>query len=64
MASVGRSYAILRGRMTGNKEKAAGILNSLHPAKRREINRQESQSRGSKRKKKPYRLGERLQVKK
>lgn len=64
MASVGRSFALLRGRMTGDKEKAAEFLNSLSPAKRREINRQESQSRGSKRKKKPYRLGERLQVRK
>ena len=61
MASVGRSFALLRGRITGDREKAVDFLNSLPAAKRNEMNRQESQARGSKRKR-PYRLGERLQV--
>jgi len=49
--------------MTGNREEAAGLLNSLPAARRMEMNRQESRARG-KRRKKPYRLGERLRVRK
>jgi hypothetical protein len=62
--SVGQAYAILRGRRHGSTEKAQGLLNSMSPGRRREQNRQESQARGSQRKKKPYRLGERVQVRK
>lgn len=58
MNSVGQAYAILRGRRNGDREKAKGLLEGMHPLRRREQNRQESQARGSKRRKKPYRLGE------
>jgi hypothetical protein len=58
--NVGRAYAIVRGRMSGNREKAQGILDNTPPAKRKEMNRQDSQARGAKRKKGPYKLGERL----
>jgi hypothetical protein len=61
--SVGQAYAILRDRRSGNKEEAQGLLDSMSPGRRKEQNRQESQARGSARKKKPYRLGERVQVK-
>ncbi len=60
MGSVGQAYAVLRGRRSGNAEEASGLLNSMSPAKRKERNKQESQARG---KRKPYRLGERLRVK-
>jgi hypothetical protein len=58
--NVARAYAIVRGRMHGNTEKAQGLLDSTHPAKRKEMNRQDSQAHGSRRKKKAYKLGERL----
>jgi hypothetical protein len=58
MSSVGKAWAIVRGRMTGNKRKAQGLLDSIPERKRSEINKQESQARGSRRKK-AYRLGER-----
>jgi hypothetical protein len=61
--SVGQAYAILKGRRQGNRKEAAGLLESKSPAKRKEQNRQESRARGSARPKKPYRLGERLRVK-
>lgn len=64
MNSVGQAYAILRGRRHGNQEKAQGLLDGMSFGRRREQNRQESQARGTQRKSKPYRLGERLQVKK
>ena len=60
MMSVGQAYAIIKGRRQGNFEEAKGFLGSMHPAKRKEQNRQESQARGSARPKKAYRLGERI----
>ena len=63
MNSVGQAYAILRNRRQGNREEAAGLLNSKSPAARGEQNRQESKARGNARPKKPYKLGERLRVK-
>jgi hypothetical protein len=59
MSSIGKAWAIVRGRMTGNKRKAKGLLNSIPERKRNEINRQESQARG-KRRTKTYRLGEKV----
>ncbi len=61
--NVGNSWAILKGRRHGDKARAASYLNSLSPAKRKEQNRQDSQAKGSKRSKKPYRLGESVRVK-
>ncbi len=58
--NVGRAYAIVRGRMSGDKEKAQGLLDNTNPAKLKEMNRQDSQARGARRKKKAYKLGERL----
>ena len=63
MMSVGQAFAILRGRRHGNPEEAQGLLDSKPPGRLREQNRQESIARGGSRPKKPYRLGERLQVK-
>ena len=62
MNSVGQAYAILKGRRQGSQEKAKGLLDSMSPAERKERNRQESQARGRARPKKPYKLGERLRV--
>ena len=59
MSSVGKAWAIVRSRMTGNKQKAQGLLDSIPERKRKEINRQESQARG-KRRKKAYLLGEKV----
>ncbi len=63
MNSVGQAYAILRGRRQGDQEEAKGFLDSMPAGKRKEQNRQESKARGSARPKKPYRLGERVRVK-
>ena len=56
--NVGRAYAIVRGRMHGNVKKAKELLETPPPARRQEMNRQDSRARGGS--KKPYRLGERL----
>ena len=58
MSSIGKAWAIVRGRMTGNKRKAQGLLDSIPERKRSEMNRQESQTR--RKLKKAYRLGERV----
>lgn len=58
--NVGRAYAIVRGRMSGNHKQAQGLLDDTPPAKLKEMNRQNSKARGAKRKKKAYKLGERL----
>jgi len=62
MMSIGQAYAIVRGRRQGDTEEAQSFLNELPPEQRAEMNRQESRARGSKRPKKAYKLGERLQV--
>lgn len=62
MMSVGQAYAIIKGRRQGDAKEAKGFLSSMSPGRRKEQNRQESQSRGSARPKKPYRLGERIRV--
>ena len=56
--NIGRAYAIVRGRMNGDAEGAQGFLDSIPAGKRKEMNRQNSRARGSRRKK-PYKLGER-----
>ena len=60
MMSVGQAWSIIKGRRQGDADEAQGFLNSMSPGRRKEQNRQESQSRGSARPKKPYRLGERI----
>ena len=62
MNSVGQAYAIIKGRRQGDQEEAKGFLDNMDPARRKEQNRQESKARGSARPKKPYKLGERLRV--
>lgn len=62
MNSVGQAYAILKGRRQGDAEEAKGFLESMPEGRRREQNRQESRARGRPRPKKPYKLGERLRV--
>jgi hypothetical protein len=59
VADLGRAWAVVRGRMTGNKEKAQGTLNSMNPTKRKIVGRLQAQSR-SWRRTKPYKLGERV----
>jgi hypothetical protein len=59
VADLGKAWAVVRGRMTGNKEKAQGLLNSMSPAKRKVVGRQQAQNRRWRRKK-PYKLGERV----
>ncbi|KKM11018.1 hypothetical protein LCGC14_1721480 [marine sediment metagenome] len=61
--NVGNSWAILQGRRQGDKARAASHLNSMSPATRKERNRQDAKAKGSKRSKKPYRLGESVRVK-
>ena len=63
MNSVGQAYAIIRGRRNGNVEEAKGLLDSIPTAQRQERNRQESRAGGSRRRKKPYKLGEAVRVK-
>ena len=58
MSSIGKAWAIVRGRMTGNKRKAQGLLDSIPERKRNEMNRQESQTR--RKRKTAYRLGEKV----
>ncbi len=60
MSSIGKAWAVVRGRMTGNKRKAQGLLDSIPERKRAEMNRQDSQARGKRRGTKPYRLGEKV----
>jgi hypothetical protein len=62
VANLGKAWAVVRGRLSGNKEKSQGILNSLNPMKRREIGKQQAAGRVPRRKK-AYRLGERLRRK-
>ncbi len=62
MNSVGQAYAVMKGRRQGNQEEAKGFLESMPSDQRKEQNRQESKARGSARPKKPYKLGERLKV--
>ena len=62
MNSVCQAYAVMKGRRQGNQEEAKGFLESMPSDQRKEQNRQESKARGSARPKKPYKLGERLKV--
>ncbi len=59
VANLGKAWAIVRGRLSGNKQKSQGILNSMSPIKRREIGKQQAQGRVT-RKKKAYKLGEKV----
>ncbi len=56
MNSVGQSYAILNGRLTGDPQKAQEFLSSLNPGELAARNRSESRNRS--RKKKKLRLGD------
>jgi len=55
--NIGRAYAIVRGRMNGDRGEATAFLKSIPAAKRREMNRQNSSAHG-RRIKKAYKLGE------
>ena len=55
--SVGESYSILRGRLTGDPEKAQAHLDSLDPNERVMRNRTESRSKKRIRKR-GYRMGD------
>ena len=58
MSSVGRAYAILKGKMTGNKEEAYNFLQEISPGRKIVQNRMESKLR-AKAKRKPLRVGQR-----
>ncbi len=58
--NIGRAYAILRGRMNGNRGEASAFLKKIPAGKRREMNRQNASTYGKK-VKKAYKLGERPQ---
>ena len=63
MASVGRAYAVLRHRLSGNKQEAADFLNSMSRPQLQQRNRLESRARSSSVKKYPRRgsrLGDRM----
>ena len=60
MANLGKAWAVVRGRLSGNRQKARGILGSMSPLKRREIGKQQAAGRSSSRKK-AYKLGEKVQ---
>jgi hypothetical protein len=57
MGSVGKSYAVLRGRLTGDPQEAQSFLNSLSVGQRMMRNRSESRSKTKKRKN--YKMGQR-----
>jgi len=61
MITVGRAYAIIRGRMAGDVEKAKSLLDTTPAAESRERNRQDSKTQ-VRRSKKPYRLGEKIRI--
>jgi len=56
--NIGRAYALVRGRMNGPRGEASAFLKSIPKAKRDEMNRQNSRARGSRRKRKAYKMGE------
>jgi hypothetical protein len=56
--NIGRAYALVRGRMTGDRGAASEFLKGIPAAKRKEMNRQNSRARGARRVRKAYRLGE------
>jgi len=58
MSSVGKNYAILSGRLTGDPKKAEESLSKLTPEERTLRNRSESRTK-SKLRKRGYRLGDR-----
>ena len=60
--NVRRAYAIVRSRMPGDREQAQGLLDSLPPAKRQEMNRQQGQA--ATHRAKAYKLGEKLRRRK
>lgn len=62
MSSIGKAWAIVRGRLTGNIPQANELLQSMPKSKLLEVNRQESAMKGSRRKKKPYKLGEKVRT--
>jgi hypothetical protein len=57
VANVGRAYAILRGRLTGDPESAKKYLEGMSPEKRREAGQAASRLQG--RAKKMYKPGRR-----
>ena len=57
MSSVGHSYAVLRGRRTGDPEQAQQFLMSMPPEEQRARNRSESRLRSVRKRK--YKMGRR-----
>ena len=45
MSSIGASFAILQGRLTGNENKAYNFINSMSPDEAAQRNRDESRLR-------------------
>ncbi len=57
MSSVGQAYAVLAGRITGNKQDAEQFLGSMFKKQLDARNVQENRSRNKG--KKPYKIGQR-----
>jgi hypothetical protein len=55
---LGKAWAVVRGRISGNRKKASGVLQSMNNHKRREIGKQQARSRVKR--PKVYKLGERI----
>lgn len=61
MSSVGYAHAVLKGRLSGDIQKARKFLGGLGLSEERTRNRIESRARG-KLKKRAYKLGERTRI--
>lgn len=59
MSSVGKAFAVLRGRLTGDKREAKQFLESMSLGEQIERNRTESRVR-KKIRSRPYKLGEKV----
>ena len=66
MSSINKAWAIVRGRLTGNREKAQGLLESIPANKRAEMARQEATTFKRRQTKHPYsyKLGEKIKRRK
>jgi len=56
MGSIGKAYAILSGRLSGDREEASGLLESVPTQEKAARNRSETRMRG-RRKMKKYKMG-------
>jgi len=62
MLTVGRAWAIIKGRQEGDPKEAQDFLKSMPASEASERNKQDSRARGSIKPKKPYKLGQSVRV--